>query len=676
MSDYTPERRSAAAAKGWEKRKKQLPEYDQSMQSIGNAGDGSTIDLAGELPVSSLFEAGGMANWPDPVYDIDPNGYRTIHTCLPVIESVEKRGIRIAKLNWTVIGDGKRADAIREIISQVRNWTDMIKWLNWADVDGVRFMQIKSAPARDGGEPYIVPDFFMGGRKKFKAGGDIQWDGRKLVRVQRTTGQATVETAKLPAWQFIIHRPGAGSNPEGDSNIGIATYRIAYSWEEALKNTDAYMELFGVPIRVFKGKMDKVRADQVSGLLQDRAARLKLLKTNKQLVLSDEEMLDLIEPKGQGFADMIEYARYLEGLLDQLFLANQLTSSVTESNRTGDTGVHLSEESEAIYAGAMQIAEALNRHLLPWIVRKNPNLPELADGEFEPYIWPEPPQEAEEDDSQDISVEDDGMATSDAATDEDEEPVASPEEDTLEAVPDTLDGLIEGEDEEATEEKQAIPRTRTLKPTTSDEQVLRAIRRQGGPLNDEQRRVYEDALRRTRTRVTDTRPSEPVLRDRPRTTISRPSAVPSPELPRSRSTPPDPRPTPSPGRPGELRGPKPEAERPISRRERDAGVVGDRTPGERKPIKFSRDSIWTQLTDTEKLLETAKVARSRRWIPDLPLDSLSKDELALLNKLVAERDAAVNPDNLPPDEPSTVPVRRGDVRGAITPENEDGGAKD
>lgn len=446
MSDYTPERRSKAGHKGWETRRKKLPEYDQSMQSIGNAGDGSTIDLAGELPVSSLFEAGGMANWPDPVYDVDPNGYRTIHNCLPVIESVEKRGIRIAKLNWSVIGEGARADAIREIIAQARNWTDMIKWLNWADVDGVRFMQIKSAPARDGGEPYIVPDFFMGGRKKFKAGGDIQWDGRKLVRVQRTTGQASVEAAKLPTWQFIIHRPGAGSNPEGDSNIGIATYRIAYSWEEALKNTDAYMELFGVPIRVFKGKMDKVRADQVSGLLQDRATRLKLLKTNKQLVLSDEEMLDLIEPKGQGFKDMIEYAKYLEGLLDQLFLANQLTSRVDDAGRTGDTGVHLSEESEAIYAGAMQIAEALNRHLLPWIIRKNPNLPELAPGEFEPYIWPEPPKEEEEDDSQDIEVEDDGVTPIDGVTGEDEEPVASPEEDTPEAEDADDAGAADSED--------------------------------------------------------------------------------------------------------------------------------------------------------------------------------------------------------------------------------------
>ena len=404
---YTKEQRSAAAKKGWQNRTKQLPAYDQSEQPMGSAGGGDTLDLAGELPVSSLFEAGGIANWPDPVYDIDPDGYRTIHNCLPVIESVDKRGTRIAKLNWSVIGEGARADAFREIIDQARNWTDMIKWLNWADVDGVRFMQIKSAASRTS-EPYVIPDFFMGGRRKYKAGGDVQWDGRKLVRVKKTTGQADVQYARLPQWQFIIHRPGAGSSPEGDSQVGTSVYRIAYSWEEALKNIDAYMELFGVPIRVFKGKLNKVRPDQVSGLLTDRANRIKLLKQNKQMILGDEEMIDLLEPKGQGFKDMVEYARYLEGLLDQLFLANQLTSSVTDAGRTGDTKTHLNEESESIYAGAMQLAESLNRHLMPWIDRKNPDLPELADGEFEPYLWPEPPEADDETDDQEITVDDDG----------------------------------------------------------------------------------------------------------------------------------------------------------------------------------------------------------------------------------------------------------------------------
>lgn len=406
---YGKKERSVAARKGWQTRRKVLPDYGINEQAIRPSRDGSIVDLAAELPVSSLFEAGGMASWADPIFEIDQDGYRLIHNCFPVIESVEKRGTRIAKLNWTVSGKGARADAIAEIVAQSKNWAAMIKWLNWGDVDGVRYMQIKTAPARAGGEPWVVPNFFMGGRKKFKAGGTIQWDGRKIVETFESTGQTSRAPRKLPLWQFIIHRPGGGSSPEGDTSVAIALYRIAFSWEEALKNTDAHMELYGIPIRVFKGKMDKVRPTQIAGLLEDRANRLKLLKNNKQMVLEDQEMLELIEPKGQGFKDMIEYAKYLEGLIDQMFLANQLTSTVNDASRTGNTAVHLSEESESIYCGAMEIAEALNRHLLPWIVRKNPNLPDLEEGEFEPQLWPEPPEEDDETDDQSIRVEDDGL---------------------------------------------------------------------------------------------------------------------------------------------------------------------------------------------------------------------------------------------------------------------------
>ncbi len=399
---YTSDQRRDAALRGWETRRKQLPDYSAGMARLPAASSTGEADLASELPVTRIFDAGNIASWEDNVYDVDPDGYRTMHTCLPLIKSVEKRGTRIAKLNWTVLGSPARAAAVAEIVKQAHCFTDMIKWLTWADIDGVRYMQIKGKQAREGSGSWIVPDFFMGGRRKYKAGGDIQWDGTRLVQVKQTTGVASVEAKKLPDWQFIIHRPGAGSNPEGDLSLGIACYKAARSYEEACKNIDAYMELFGVPIRVFKGNMDKVRPDQLATVLTNQAERLKMLKQNKQIVLTDEQMLELIEPKGQGFKDLIEYNRYIEALFDQLFLANQLTSSVQDANRTGNTQVHLTEESEAIYCGAMQIAEALNRHLIPWIIRKNPDLPPLADGQSEVYLWPEPPVESTQDDDQDV----------------------------------------------------------------------------------------------------------------------------------------------------------------------------------------------------------------------------------------------------------------------------------
>lgn len=399
---YDKKARQEASKRGWETRRKSLPDY-KVPNSAGSISPTDDKDLATELPVERIFEAGGIAGWEDAIYDIDVDGYQVVHNCLPVIETVDKMGIRISKLDWTLLGDGPRAKAIAEIIDQISNWTDMVKWLNWASIDGVRYMQIKSAL---GLGPWVVPDFFMGGRKKFKAGGDMQWDGTTLMQVERTTGVATTQAKKLPLEQFIIHRPGGGSNPEGDSNIGLATYRVAVSWEGALKNTDAYMELFSLPIRVFKNKISNVRPDRIQSALSSVATKLQNLKNNQTAILTDEQMLELIEPKGKGFEDMVEYAKYLEGLLDQLFLSNQLTSTVNDAQRTGNTSVHLDEESEAVYAGAMQMAETFNRYLIPWIVRKNPDLPPLGEDEWEVYIWPQAPIEEDQGDEQEIEVDD------------------------------------------------------------------------------------------------------------------------------------------------------------------------------------------------------------------------------------------------------------------------------
>jgi len=406
MAKYDKQRRSTAAKQGWNTRRGNAAKFSQpdyGIAPITSQSAQDNIEIGAELPVERLALFGNIAGWEDDVKAIDEDGYRVIHSCFPVVESVSKLAVRTSKLNWTVVGEGARADAIREIILQAKGWADMIEWLTWAEVDGVRFMQIKSAPALAGGEPWIVPDFWMGGRKKAKAGGEIQWDGgKRLVLKQHTTSVQNQEAKTLPTWQFIIHRPGAGSNPEGDLNKGVAMYRIAYLWNEALKNTDAHMQLFGIPIRVFKGKMDSVRPTDLASTLTANANKLKQLRTNKDVSLTDEQMLELIEPKGQGFKDLIEYAMYLEGLIDQMFLGNTLTSKTNEATRTGNTETHKSEEDEMAFINGVRIAETLNRHLIPWIIRKN-DLPELADGESEVYLWPQDPSE---DDEQDIDIED------------------------------------------------------------------------------------------------------------------------------------------------------------------------------------------------------------------------------------------------------------------------------
>ena len=177
MAKYDKQRRSTAAKQGWNTRRGNAAKFSQpdyGIAPITSQSAQDNIEIGAELPVERLALFGNIAGWEDDVKAIDEDGYRVIHSCFPVVESVSKLAVRTSKLNWTVVGEGARADAIREIILQAKGWADMIEWLTWAEVDGVRFMQIKSAPALAGGEPWIVPDFWMGGRKKAKAGGEIQ----------------------------------------------------------------------------------------------------------------------------------------------------------------------------------------------------------------------------------------------------------------------------------------------------------------------------------------------------------------------------------------------------------------------------------------------------------------------------------------------------------------------
>jgi hypothetical protein len=84
--------------------------------------------------------------------------------------------------------------------------------------------------------------------------------------------------------------------------------------------------------------------------------------------------------------------------MEQELLNNSLTSSTADSGPAGSSTVHLSEEDNAVLVGAMQIAEAMNADLIPYLFRINDgfaDVPELGDDEPECYFWPEPPKQAD-----------------------------------------------------------------------------------------------------------------------------------------------------------------------------------------------------------------------------------------------------------------------------------------
>lgn len=367
-----------AAKKRWETFKMKdhgLPEKNLSTKDILDDNDGA------ELPVNRDPLAAGIAEWPDLVYELDPNAYHIISRCPAIFSPIKKLAVRIAKLDWVVVGQGPDAIVAQESLDNAKGLPQAIEWLLWALVEGVRFVYKDRGVV--GG--VVVPDFRQGGRKKKNAGGLIQWDGTRIVQVREVTGVATAVDKTLNRDDWIVFRPGGGSNPEGEPEIGLIAYDIAKDYTEARKNMAAYMELHGVPMRVIKRRLDKARSSQISGLLGDAAEKYARIKNNQVAALSSDDSLELLEPKGQGFKDMREYTQELSSEFQAAILGNTLTTNTATSGPAGSSDVHLQEEDEFVMYYALLIADALTDDLLPWMLVQNGRVP---SGDL--YIHPQP----------------------------------------------------------------------------------------------------------------------------------------------------------------------------------------------------------------------------------------------------------------------------------------------
>lgn len=305
-----------------------------------------------------------------------------------------------------------RAEAIAEIWDQIPGKLEMFEHFVGSILEGTRFQQIKTIKADDPSNrsagKWTVPDLFMGQRHRYNAGGDIEWDGAEtLVQVQHTTGEADRKPRTLPIDQFMIHRPGPGSNPEGDLDLGVAVFNaVVEPWNRANTSTDLWVRMFGIPAALLGADIKKARPDKINSILTDRSKKLQQAMEGggMAMALSNEEIVRLLQADPNGLTGMVAYLQYKEALLDDTITMAALTSSagVSQANRTGDTSEQKDNEDEAAFALGVQIAHTVNKYLLPWMLRKNPNIPPLADGEEEVYLWPQDPQP---DDDQDTDVD-------------------------------------------------------------------------------------------------------------------------------------------------------------------------------------------------------------------------------------------------------------------------------
>lgn len=397
---------------GWLKRltKLALKDYGTNGNPIPTANtEGMTRVAAGEQPVTRDYFSGGLADWPDDVYDLDATGYDTIRRCPAILIAVDKMAAALSKLDWQVRGgNAARAAEIKEGWEQTIGWVKYFQRMTWARVEGYHVMQIVKAAEQRG--KWATNDWSNCGARKWKAGaangkGTVHWDGTRLVKVAEIasgvpmfamrdgkTGNVS-EAEELPRDEFVIFRPGGGSNPEGEYEYGLVAYDIAKDWKAGRQNASKYVDIYGIPMRGYEKAVDKMRPDRISGALE--AAALKVVNTpaGGTFGMPTGDSLKLFQPTGNALGDLWNHLNQLAGLVWQIFFGQKLTQDTQDAGATGSSTVALSEKDTAVLAFAMEHAEALNKDWLPWFVSENETeLTPLGEDEAECYLWPEPPK--------------------------------------------------------------------------------------------------------------------------------------------------------------------------------------------------------------------------------------------------------------------------------------------
>jgi hypothetical protein len=183
---------------------------------------------------------------------------------------------------------------------------------------------------------------------------------------------------------------------------------VVKPWNRGITSGDLWVRLFSLPAILAQGGTNAVRGSELNTVFRKRVQSVQeSMGSGKATGLADELVVQLLQADPSGLTGMVAWQQYLEGLLDDALTLGALMSSagVSQAGRTGDTSEHRDNEDEATFAAAVMIAETFNRHVMPWIIRKNPDLPDLEPGESEVYLWPDDPSDKDE---QDVSVDTEG----------------------------------------------------------------------------------------------------------------------------------------------------------------------------------------------------------------------------------------------------------------------------
>lgn len=353
----------------------------------------SSVQPYDELPYTNEQRVGGyeVPKFRDKISDLNPDAYSMMRSCKATLQPIKKLGQSISCIPLKVVGEGPRAEAIQAIHDQAHAFPAFIRDAVWAYYEGVTFHQIKVGATREGPDAWIIPSFKGGTFRKINAGGTMApyIVGSNVVKQRQyeTTiaGEESLE-ASYPRDEFIVFRPGNGTNPEGDLDLGLCAYKAAQFYNFVEKILQAYAERHGLPREVFQTAWGKMRPTQLETLGLQKARTIAGAKPGEILQMGVADLLKIVEPSGQSASFLLELKREIAGDVHKLILLQELTSSTKDAGPAGSSTVHYTEEQKAIRSVAKDIEESLNDDYLPWIIRNNPDLPPLGENDSEVYF--------------------------------------------------------------------------------------------------------------------------------------------------------------------------------------------------------------------------------------------------------------------------------------------------
>lgn len=360
----------------------------------------SSLREAPDLPPrrGSLYLSGAYSfpSFPDPIVTLDARAYENIRRTDVVAQPVNKLARKVGMFHLVAVGKGKRRDAIQNICNHVRGLGDILEFMTWAIVEGVRFSWVKGYWTGT----FYAPDLRGCGRLKKNAGGAYSWNGfdysesgeGDVVKVEESymsygeSEQAKRQAKTLDRSRVIVFRPGAGHNPEGDLDIGYQLFLVAEAARELDHAQRTYTDRHALPKQVIRKMMDRLRPDEVDNVLATAADRMRVANARQVMAMSSGDLLEYLEPKGTTFDFLLQYRRQLEERASKIvtdeFITTMGSQSPSQSSKSGEDLFNV-----AAFTVARKLSESVSDTLLPLMERWNPHyLPAYEAGEPPIYL--------------------------------------------------------------------------------------------------------------------------------------------------------------------------------------------------------------------------------------------------------------------------------------------------